>query len=197
MAAVSEENKAADIECGICSHFIKVPLCFQETEYTCGTACVQSILAGFGIIYRQDVLIDILKTKPINGTDYQNIISFMQRLGFQASFHYDMDISTIKDFIKKGITPILLLQAWKEDDIDYLYDWRDGHYTIACGYDDNQILFMDPYTIGSYTYIPNSELMKRWHIVDNAGNHMNHCGLIITNENLQYIYSPHTIKHQE
>lgn len=209
MAASSEESKQdklasqvaghdlSEIQNYGCSHFIKVPLCFQETVYTCGVACVQSILAGCGLIYRQDVLIEMLKQKPIFGTDYQNIINFMQMLGFQASLHFDMTIDMVKDYIKSGITPILMIQAWKDDDIDYLYDWRDNHYTIACGYDDNRILFMDPYTLGSYTYIPNTELMKRWHLVDQSGYHYLNAGIIIKNDNLPFTYSSHIIKHQE
>jgi hypothetical protein len=92
MATVSENSKALGTSVGTGSHLIKVPLCFQETEYTCGVACVQSVLAGYGIVYRQDVLADILKTRPVYGTDYQNILRFLQMLGFQAAFHYDMNI---------------------------------------------------------------------------------------------------------
>lgn len=197
MASSSDDNKITEIQSGLYTHFIKLPLCFQETEYTCGVACVQSILAGCDIVYRQDVLTEMLGTRPIYGTDYQNIINLMQMLGFQATFHYDMSIDLVKDYIKNGITPILMLQAWKSDDIDYTYDWRDSHYTIACGYDDNRILFMDPYTLGNYTYIPNAELLKRWHTVDEAGNHYFNTGLIIKNDNLPFLYNSHTIKHQE
>jgi len=197
MAVSSEENKVTEVQSGICSHFIKVPLCFQETVYTCGVACVQSILAGCGIIYRQDVLTEMLQTKPIYGTEYQNIIDLMQMLGFQASFHFELTLDVIKEYIKNGVTPVLLIQAWKDDDIDYVSDWRDSHYTIACGFDDTRILFMDPYTLGNYTYIPNNELIKRWHTVDAAGNHYFCSGLFIKNDNLPFNYSSHIIKHQE
>lgn len=178
------------------NHFIHVPLCFQETVYTCGVACVQSLLASYRIIYRQDVLVEMLQQKPIYGTDYHNIISFMQMLGFQASFNIDMNIDLLKEYIDKGITPILMIQAWKDDDIDYSFDWKDSHYVIACGYDENQIIFMDPYTLGNYTFIPNSELLKRWHTVDQSGSHYYCTGLIIKNENCPFLYDPNIIKHQ-
>lgn len=64
------------------------------------------------------------------------------------------------------MTPILIIQAWKDDNIDYEFDWKDNHYVIACGYDDHRIIFMDSFTLGNYTYISNTELMKRWHVVD-------------------------------
>ncbi|SHK43631.1 Peptidase_C39 like family protein [Clostridium cavendishii DSM 21758] len=179
------------------NHFVPVPLCYQETLYTCGVACVQSILASYGIIYHQDVLIESLQQKPIFGTDYHNIISFMQKLGFQASFNIDMNINIVKSYIDNMITPILLIQAWKDDNIDYNFDWKDNHYVIACGYDDYRIIFMDPFTLGNYTYISNTELIKRWHAIDQFGNHNYFSGLIIKNDNLPIIYKPCVIKHQD
>ncbi len=197
MAAVSENSKALGTSVGTGSHLIKVPLCFQETEYTCGVACVQSVLAGYGIVYRQDVLADILKTRPVYGTDYQNILRFLQMLGFQAAFHYDMNIDMIKEYIKNGVTPMLMIQAWKGDAIDYRYDWRDSHYVLSCGYEEHRLLFMDPYTLGNYTYLSDFELMKRWHTIDSLGNHYSNTGIIIRNENLPYRYSSQSIRHME
>jgi hypothetical protein len=61
------DNELPTIPCG--SNFINVPLCYQETEYTCGVACIQSILARYGMYYRQSALADILHSQPILGTD--------------------------------------------------------------------------------------------------------------------------------
>ena len=175
-------------------HFIRVPLCHQETPYSCGVACVQSILAGYGIIYTQDVLVERLRQKPIYGTDYKYIIAFMDMLGFHASFHIGMNIDLLKELISNGITPILILQAWKDIEIDYAYDWKDAHYAIACGYDENRIIFMDPWTLGYYTFIPINMLMKRWHDFDSSGNHSYHSGLIVHHEYLPVVYNPNIIK---
>lgn len=177
-----------------CDHLIKVPLCLQETPYTCGVACVQSILAGFGIICHQDYLSEMLKQKPIYGTDYKNIIIFLEMLGFQVSYHTEMTIETLKEYINDGITPLLILQAWKDDEIDYTYDWKDSHYVIACGHDEKAIIFMDPWTLGHYTYISNSELMKRWHALDSSFHHHYYSGLIIKHEHLKFIYNPCIMK---
>lgn len=174
--------------------FIKVPLSHQETPYTCGVACVQSILASYGIIYTQDILSEHLKQKPIYGTEYNNIISFMKTLGFQASFHIEMSLDFLKELIDHGITPLLILQAWKEDAIEYTYVWNNPHYVIACGYDETQILFMDPWTFGSYAFLSTSELMPRWHTTDHSGNHYYCTGLIIKHEQLPFIYKPNIMK---
>jgi len=178
-----------------CSNFIHVPLCYQETEYTCGIACVQSLLARYGIIYRQSALADILHSQPILGTDANTIIYFMELLGLNADMIDNMEINDIKDYIDSGIAPMLLIQAWPDDEIEYQYDWKDAHYIIVCGYYDNGIYAMDPYTLGNYTYLPFRDLLKRWHVVDKSGvRHLN-SGLIIEYENCPIKYNPKEIKY--
>ena len=176
------------------NRFIKVPLCLQENPYTCGVACVQSLLARYGIIYHQDVLSKMLKQKPIYGTDYKNIIDFLKRIGFEVSFEVDMDIPLLKELIDQEITPILLIQAWKNIEINYNYDWNNSHYAIACGFNHSQILFMDPWTLGNYTFICNEDFMKRWHALDQSGTHHHCAGLIVRHEFLPLVYEPNILK---
>src|SRR5690242_5469886 len=128
-----EDNEKKDLNRSS-RHFIPVPLCRQETEYTCGVACVQSILGRYGFDYRQDELALALNSKPILGTDYNNIISFLEMLGFQAFWAKNMDINSLTSYINKGITPMLLIQAWSEKAVDYETDWKHSHYVLACGY---------------------------------------------------------------
>ncbi|WP_169716809.1 cysteine peptidase family C39 domain-containing protein [Sporomusa acidovorans] len=175
--------------------FISVPLCRQETEYTCGVACVQSILGAYGMDYRQDELAQILDSKPILGTNYQKIILFMEMLGFQAVYIKNMGIDNLKSFINDGVTPLLQIQAWAENGVDYASDWKDSHYVIACGYDENRIFFMDPWTLGNYTYLSGEELLERWHVPDL---HFGQCyggGLIITKEHCAPLYDPSVVKY--
>ncbi|MDP4152247.1 MAG: C39 family peptidase [Bacillota bacterium] len=178
-----------------CRNFIHVPLCYQETEYTCGVACTQSILARYGIYYRQSALAGILRSQPILGTDYQTILYFMQLLGLKAAMAENMEIDDLKKYISRGITPMLTIQAWPEDEIEYHYDWKDAHYILACGYYDNGIFAMDPYTLGNYTYLSFSELLRRWHAVDKDGVRHIKSGLIIEYENCPIKYNPKAIKH--
>ncbi|NCB53025.1 MAG: hypothetical protein EOM54_14295 [Clostridia bacterium] len=153
------ENNMTEVQ--NCGSFISVPLCYQETEYTCGVTCVQSILARYGIYYRQSALGEILRAQPIFGTDVSSIIHFVQCLGMSASLAENMDTSDIIKYIDAGIPLILIIQAWPDDDIEYPYDWKDAHYIIACGYYDHGIYAMDPFTLGNYTYLPFAELLKR------------------------------------
>lgn len=178
-----------------CSNFIPMPLCYQETEYTCGVTCTQSILARYGIHYSQTALADILHSQPILGTDYETILYFMRLLGFKSSMSEKLEIDDICKYIDAGVTPILIIQAWKDDEIQYIYDWKNAHYVIACGYYDDGLYIMDPYTLGNYTYLPNNELINRWHAVDKSGIRHLRSALIIQSEGCPVKYKPNVMKH--
>lgn len=179
-----------------CENFIPVPLCFQETEYTCGVACIQSILARYGMYYRQSGLADVLQSRPIFGTDYKSILTFAQLLGLNATMDEHMEAKDIENYINMGITPILIIQAWRlEDDIDYPFDYKNAHYVIACGYYDEGIYVMDPNTLGNYTYLPYSQLFKRWHAVDYTGARHIRCGLILNYEKCPIKYDPINVQY--
>ena len=193
MSALFEDFDIADIQNS--GNLIHVPLCYQETEFTCGIACSQSILAYYGISYSQTALADVLHSKPILGTDAQNILYFMQLLGFKAFMRENMEIHDIRDYVDAGIAPILIIQAWKEDDIEYRYDWKNAHYVVACGYSNNMIYAMDPYTLGNYTYLSFGDLLDRWHAVDSSGTRHINSGLIIQSDSLPPKYNYRMIKH--
>ena len=174
---------------------IRVPLCRQETEYTCGVACVQSFLRCYGFDFRQDLLAQRLHTKPFTGTDYRNILRLMNDLGFEARLYENMDPNDLKRLIDAGITPLLLIQAWKKNGVDYATDWGDGHYVIACGHMGDLILIMDPFTLGNYTYLHGRELMKRWHVKEPCGRAYYGAGLVIQKGCHTFQYDPYDIEH--
>ena len=76
---------------------------------------------------------------------------------------------------------ILAIQAWADDPatIDWANTYEHGHYVVATGYDAKNIYFMDPYTRGTYTFIPRAQLEKRWHDVDDPGT-LEHFGIMFS-----------------
>lgn len=195
MTTTPTNVKTPGIRTCVNNYFIDVPLCRQETEYTCGVACVQSILGCYGFDYRQDELALILETKPKLGTNYEKIILFMKMIGFEASYVRNMTIDQLKAFINEGITPLLNIQAWGDNGVDYASDWKDSHYVIACGYDGDRIFFMDPWILGNYTFLPAEELLKRWHVPALGYSQCSHCGLVITTDHFPFVYQPKAIKY--
>jgi predicted double-glycine peptidase len=76
----------------------------------------------------------------------------------------DQTLEDLKKFIDQGKPIIVIIQAWPDNyPVDWSNDWKDGHFVVAVGYDDYYVYFMDPSTLGNYTYIPQDEFLERWH----------------------------------
>ena len=160
-------------------NFLYVPLSRQATDYTCGVGVTQSILMYYGDEYREDELAQALKSDPNEGTPYKNIADFSKSNGYTVNIFKNMTLEDLKAQIDKKIPVIVLLQAWPDGPVDYANDWNDGHYSIAIGYDDKKIYFMDPSTLGYYTYVPTTQFMDRWHDTDGAEK-LTHFGMTMT-----------------
>lgn len=180
-------------------NLIRLPVVRQSTGYTCGVSCVQSILYYNGIDYREDALAEALGSTPEYGTNVEQIISFLNQVsssdgwwlglgtefsdGIGAQRQDDMTLEALCSAIDEGQPVICCIQAWYgESGYDYTDEWECGHYVIAIGYDDDNIYFMDPSTLGNYTYIEKEEFLTRWHDSAN-GQVCNHLGIVITNPN--------------
>ncbi|CAN5203026.1 hypothetical protein BH10CYA1_BH10CYA1_49270 [soil metagenome] len=164
---------------------IRVPLIRQSTDYTCGVAALQAILAYFGQDVREDVLAKMLHANHKIGTRYKNIAHYAEAHGLSVHVQKEMSLAQLKDSIQSGHPVLCLIQAWAEKKIDYKRDWNDGHYVIAVGFDDHRLLFMDPSTSGHYAYIPVQEFEQRWHDVDGTEK-LNHFGMSFWKEGASF-----------
>jgi len=175
-------------------NLIRIPLTRQSSDYTCGVAVMQSILYFHDVQddYSEDTLVKELKADPVNGTSYRAMADFARSKGYLVDVRTGMTLDDIRDFIDKGGPVIVLIQAWAESGVDYSRDWEDGHYAAAIGYDRDSVYFMDPSTMGNYTYLPNQEFLDRWHDED-KGVKLDHFGLIIQREKRNNHYDPDNI----
>ena len=80
----------------------------------------------------------------------------------------NMTVPDLEQHVKDGSTVILCCQAWGEKPTEYQNDWKDGHYMVVVGMDDNNIYVMDPSTEARYNWLPITELESRWHDIDNG-----------------------------
>lgn len=143
---------------------IKVPITRQATDYTCGVAAVQSVVGYYGEDFREHILAQEMRSNCAQGTDYKNIARFGRRHGYSVKVNKNITLDVLKKIIDSGTPPICLIQAWTDHKANnYATDWDDGHYVVAIGYDAKNIYFMDPSTLGNYTFIPTDEFLKRWH----------------------------------
>lgn len=175
--------------------FIKVPLCRQAKDYTCGVASMQSVLAYYGLSdMRQDQLEKALKTNRSGGTKYKNMLAYAQKMGFDASYSTEMTLEQLKSELDNGQPVIVVIQAWTHaNPPDYENDWKDGHYVVAIGYDSANIYFMDPAILGNYAYMTSEEFLIRWHDSDTRRQKLIHFGLTIKKGSP--VYDPDSIQH--
>ncbi len=180
-------------------NLIPLPVTRQSTAYTCGVACVQSLLYYNGIDFREDVLAAELGSTAEDGTNIDRLIDFLQNVtaddgwwlglgtpfydGIGAQRQDNMSLEELCTAIDAAQPVICCLQAWYgESGYDYSDEWECGHYAIAVGYDQERIFFMDPSTLGNYTYIEKEEFLTRWHDSAN-GVTCNQLGIVIENPN--------------
>ena len=117
---------------------------------------------------------------------------FARSLGFQVDVLTNMSLEDLKKMIDDRKPVIVLIQAWPETPVQWSESWNEGHYAVALGYDERNIYFMDPSTLGHYTFIPIPEFLDRWHDMDDRGK-LIHFGMVVTREG-SMIYNPDAIK---
>ncbi len=164
---------------------IRVPLTRQSTSYTCGVSALQSVLGYWGDEQREDVLSKACKSDKKIGTAYQRIADYARSRGFDVDIRKDMHLGDLKGLLDKRQPVICLIQAWPEREVNFSKDWDDGHYVVAVGYDSEKMYFMDPSTLGHYTFIPTAEFEQRWHDTDGKEKLFNF-GMIISKNAAPY-----------
>lgn len=143
-----------------------IPLVRQATGYTCGVAALQAVLGYYGVEVREDTLSHAVKSTKQRGTAFSEIALYAAHHGCCVKVQKQMSLGELEELLEQRKPVILAIQAWAEKERDYSQDWDDGHYVVAVGCDQQNIYFMDPSTLGRYTFIPKSELESRWHDSD-------------------------------
>jgi predicted double-glycine peptidase len=174
------------------SNLISVPLAYQCFDYTCGVGALQSVLYYYGKELRHEVLAKALQPDEVNGTRYKRMLEFSRSLGFRVDVLTQMTLCDLKKFIDGRKPVIVLIQAWPDSPVKWAETWTEGHYSVAVGYDEENLYFMDPSTLGHYTFIPAQEFLDRWHDTD-GDEKLTHFGMVITKEG-PIIYNPDMIR---
>lgn len=140
------------------------PDILQNSNYSCGDACVQAVLAYYGIEYTEYRLEKILKTDEDCGTSIKPILSFFRKRKFRLR-HGTFTVDDLRKFIDREIPIIILIQAWGPKGTDYKRTNRFGHYVVVSGYNKKGLIIEDPAIFGR-GFISYAQLKKRWHADD-------------------------------
>jgi predicted double-glycine peptidase len=173
-------------------NLVRVPLTRQATDYTCGVAALQSVLAYYGDDEREGVLAKACKASTVSGTRYSRMAQYAKSKGYQVAVKMDSTLEELQALLDQKLPVICLIQAWPGREVDFTNDWDDGHYVVAIGYDKDNVYFMDPSTIGNYTFIPKPEFLKRWHDCESKTKKYNHFTMVINKA--KPAFDPGTIK---
>jgi len=164
---------------------LPVPDVRQATDYTCGAASLQAILAYYGV--RDDsesVLAQELHTDPQFGTDTSDIVRVARASGLAAEQREGMTLHDLEELVLRRVPVMVAYQAWRDEDATgpWANEWERGHYSVVIGLDAENVYLEDPVLIGEVGFIPRAEFLERWHDVDRNDRRLNQIGIVITSE---------------
>ena len=150
----------------------------QVYSYDCGAACMETVLTYFGYDTREDYIMKIASTAK-NGTMIAGLMKVADEFGLKYKAREHMTIEDLKKCINRRLPCITTIQAWRSDKKKKNWEdgWRNGHYVVPIGYDDNNLYFEDPAS-EHRTYLTFAEMDRRWHDTDVKGKKLIHFGLI-------------------
>jgi predicted double-glycine peptidase len=89
-----------------------------------------------------------------------------------------MTADGLKEYLEKGTPVILLIQAWGDP---ATYDQNEsGHYVIAIGYNEEELIVEDPALRLVRGFITWDELESRWHSYGDGDKIYDHWGMAIS-----------------
>lgn len=147
------------------SKFLKIKNVRQSNTYSCGAACLMSILAYYNKFDgNESELAKKLKTNSRDGTSPENIMKTAKQFGLNTYIKENCTIDDLKKFVSDKVPVILSYQAWSKDKLEpWSKEEDDGHYSVLIGVDNKNIYINDPSLINKKGFIPIQEFTERWH----------------------------------
>ncbi|MBT9583952.1 C39 family peptidase [bacterium] len=158
---------------------LPVPDTRQSTDYSCGAAALQAVLAYYGREVREDQLMRELGSVPAQGTSPQAIVRVARDYGLLADLRQSMQIDELQQLVREGFPTIVCAQAWRDGSQPWSEDWDDGHYLVVIGVDKERVYFEDPSLLGSRGQILRAEFLSRWHDVEGDGTRYLQAGIVL------------------
>lgn len=136
----------------------------QTTDYTCGPAALQAVLAYYAIDVDEMTLARAARTDPAVGAALEALARVARSYGLVAEIRERLTIEDLRREVEAGRPVIVLNQSWRTDPaVEWGDAWDDGHYLVVIGTDDRYVYVEDPSLIGARGAIPTAEFLERWH----------------------------------
>jgi predicted double-glycine peptidase len=155
----------------------------QATEYTCGPAALQSVLAYFGKARQgEKALARQARANYVWGTTELDLRRVALRHGLKVRMQYDLSLPELKRRVRSGLPVIVGLQAWPNNPRRFKPENSDdGHYAVVIGFDRWRVWFMDPSaSLGRRGWLKTGDFLKRWHWPDERGVERRHFAMTLS-----------------
>jgi predicted double-glycine peptidase len=161
-------------------NLLAVPDTRQSTDYSCGAAALQAVLAYYGQEVREDRLMHQLACDPQQGTHPEALLRVARSYGLKAELREGMRLEDLEGLLREGVPTLVCAQAWRgQSQPPWREDWEDGHYMVVIGLDEKRVYLEDPSLLGSRGYIERDEFVERWHDVEANGKRYHQAGLVV------------------
>ncbi|HBI16959.1 MAG TPA: hypothetical protein DDY52_02265 [Candidatus Moranbacteria bacterium] len=135
---------------------------FQETLNAgmCGPASLKIVLSYYKVEKGESELAKLCGTDEDLGTDDRAIEKAAKSLGFKVKIKNNSSFKDIEKWLDKDVP--VIVNWFTRGRIDYTdADVSDGHYSVVCGMDDDNIYLQDPET-GGMRKLDKEDFMTVW-----------------------------------
>jgi uncharacterized protein len=167
---------------------VPVPDTTQQTDYTCGAACLQAVCKYYGVGPEDEwQFAKALKMDPRIGSHAFQILRAARRYGLSFREYEPMSTQALRSELDRRHPVLLMIQAWGEEIYrgrkrwrrSYQGQWEDGHWVVAIGYTHMGFVFEDPSLQAIRGFLTEAELQDRWRDTGPHGRHVLNYGVAI------------------
>ena len=115
---------------------MKIPFFEQETDYSCGAACLRMVLGAFGIRKSEAVLMNVLEKKGEPGTPNRSLPEVAEKFKLNYVVRRNASIADVKWCLGHGFGVIVSYF----DAIEQV-----GHFGVVKKIDSKKIHLLDPW----------------------------------------------------
>ena len=158
---------------------LAVPHLRQQTDWTCGPACVAMLLGYYGRNQGEMALADRLGADPENGVDPQPIVSYFRSEGYRTKTRFGMSLEDVSQCLAKGWPVMVAYQDWahRPSATNYHTCWDNGHYAIIAALEPDRLWLVDPSSDRPRRSLKTDDFIGRWRDLTKNGAQYRHWGL--------------------
>ena len=150
---------------------LAVPHHRQQTNYTCGPACLRMVLEYHGRTLSEDTLTRRTGATPEDGLSPAGIARFLRRSRYSHKQQQRMTLSLLSTYLERGWPVIVAYQAWphKPSQTDLGRSWDHGHYSVVVCIRDARVCLVDPSSRRKRRWLDADKFIASWRDIENSG----------------------------